>query len=250
MPPSTMPLDWSAQQFRDALLRYVSRRVPSHEAEDVVQSVLLEAATAAQRPDDPGSVRRWIWGIARHKIADHHRRARREAPEVAAEAPAGQDVDDLLRWATRELPARDDAHETLQWLLREADGETLDEIARDARVPATAVRQRVSRLRRHFRARHALLLAASGLLLGWLAWWASRADAPSAPRGFPSPDIAAPRVVPDASAPAALPDATTDAPDARAPAPEDVPAPARVDGAVRPARRPRARDSFGGSSGP
>lgn len=244
-----MPLDWSAQQFRDALLRYVSRRVPAHDAEDVVQSVLLEAATAAQRPDDPVSVRRWIWGIARHKVADHHRRVRREAPEAPTETPTAPEVDDLLRWAARELPPGDDAPETLRWLLREADGETLDEIARDARVPATAVRQRVSRLRRHFRARHTLLLAATGLLLGLLGWWASRDEAPTPPRVLPSPDIAAPHAPPDASLPAALPDVVTDAPDAAVD--EDVTAPLRAppDGAVRPRRTRRPSDIFGGPRG-
>lgn len=247
-----MPLDWSAQQFRDALLRYVSRRVPAPDAEDVVQSVLLEAATAAQRPDDPVSVRRWIWGIARHKVADHHRRACREVTDApdAAPASAAQEVDDLLRWAARELPPGDDAPETLRWLLREADGETLDEIARDARVPATAVRQRVSRLRRHFRARHTLLLAASGLLLGLLAWWASRDEAPRPPRVLPSPDIASPHAPPDASLPAALPDVVTDAPDVVVN--EDVSAPRRAppDGAVRPRRPRRPSEPSGMSSGP
>jgi hypothetical protein len=47
--------------------------------------------------------------------------------------------------------------------LREGDGETLDEIAREVDLPAPRVRQRVSRLRRHFHARW-LALGAAGLL--------------------------------------------------------------------------------------
>jgi hypothetical protein len=48
--------------------------------------------------------------------------------------------------------------ETLGWLVREHNGEQLAEIAEEAGIPAPAVRQRVSRLRRLLRARwsHAL----------------------------------------------------------------------------------------------
>jgi hypothetical protein len=48
--------------------------------------------------------------------------------------------------------------------LRESDGESLDEIARDAELPAPRVRQRVSRLRRHLHSRW-LALGAAGLAL-------------------------------------------------------------------------------------
>lgn len=250
-----MPLDWSAQQFRDALIRYVRRRVPAHEAEDVVQSVLLEAATSPQRPADPASARRWIWGIARNKVVDHHRRARREvhgeAHEMVSAAP--DDVDDMLRWAAREMPRGEGVEETLRWLLREADGETLDEIARDAKVPAPTVRQRVSRLRRHFRARHALLLAGCGLLLGLLVWWATRDALPTPPRVLPAPEIATPEAPRDAALPAHATDASADAPDVTdVPPREDRPAPRDVtDDAPRRRRRLPPSEPFSGmSSGP
>jgi hypothetical protein len=45
-------------------------------------------------------------------------------------------------------------------MLREGAGERLEQIAEEQALPATRVRQRVSRLRRHFRARYAAQLAA------------------------------------------------------------------------------------------
>src|SRR5690606_6384166 len=66
--------------LRNALLRFVRSRVPASEAEDIVQSVLTDALSAARAPEEPEELRRWVHGIARNKIADYHRRAGRELP--------------------------------------------------------------------------------------------------------------------------------------------------------------------------
>ena len=73
---------------------------------------------------------------------------------------APQSARDLLRWATRELPNGDENARTFEWMLREGAGEKLESIAADERLPAPRVRQRVSRLRKHYRARWAAALAA------------------------------------------------------------------------------------------
>src|SRR5215470_9487342 len=87
--------------FRRALVQMVRRRVPEDEAEDIVQSALAEALTAPNAPEETDGLRRFVWGIARHKVADFYRRARREnlaEPDVVAEdAPHAEE--DLLRWA-------------------------------------------------------------------------------------------------------------------------------------------------------
>src|SRR3954453_15816015 len=50
------------------LLRFVERRVPAAEAEDVVSSVYL---TAWRRFDDvPEDARPWLFGVARHPMAN------------------------------------------------------------------------------------------------------------------------------------------------------------------------------------
>jgi hypothetical protein len=117
-----------------------------------------------------------VHGIARHKLADSYRlRGRLPVPSPDLDQNAAEpspSPTELSQWIESELPKTDGAQATLHWLLREGDGESLDEIARDVDLPAPRVRQRVSRLRRHFHARW-LALGAAGLLLllGAGAWF-------------------------------------------------------------------------------
>jgi len=153
--------------LREGLLRFARRRLPPAEVEDLVQNTLTEALTAANAPSDPAEFRRWVHGIARHKIADtFRRRGRLPIPSADVDQNAAESspsIAELGQWIESELPNTDNAQATLHWLLREGEGETLDEIARDVDLPAPRVRQRVSRLRRHFHARW-LALGAAGLL--------------------------------------------------------------------------------------
>lgn len=171
----------------------VRRRVPERDVEDVVQSALTEALLATDRPTEPEAARRWLWAVTRNKIADYHRKARREhldaAPEARSEAPISLPNDaerELLRWAVGELPEGADAQRTFEWLLREGDGEKLEAIAADAQLPAPAVRQRVSRMRRFFRERWAIQLAVLGLVALGL-WALGRRGRLDRPRLVPEP---------------------------------------------------------------
>lgn len=169
----TKPLDRStrAEMLADrrlmaALARVVRRRVPAAEVDDVVQSTLAEALAAATAPSNAAEFEKWVYGIAHHKCADFFRRTRREAPssEVVEQAAAAdssrQSAQEWLKWAHRELPPGEQADRTLEWMLREANGEKLETIAADERLPAPRVRQRVVRMRQHFRGRWAAQLAA------------------------------------------------------------------------------------------
>ncbi len=174
-----MASDWSSATFRNALTVMVRRRVPERDVEDVVQSTLVEALAATTKPNEPEAMRKWIWGIARNKVADYHRRSKRETVGVPEHSPElvtnDGPFDDMLDWAMRELPRDDDAKHTFEMLLREADGDKLETIAESVRLPAPRVRQRVSRLRRHFRERWAAdlaALAALGIVSVLLVlWW-------------------------------------------------------------------------------
>lgn len=189
--------DWTSQSFRAALAAMVRRRVPERDVEDVVQSALTDAVLSNDRPPEPEAARRWLWAVTRNKIVDYHRKTRRERLEEHPEPEARPDSHarpnevaerELLRWAVGELPEGADAQRTFEWLLREGDGEKLEEIAERENLPAPAVRQRVSRMRRFFRERWAVQAALLGLMV--LALWAlSRRDKIVHPRITPDPVV-------------------------------------------------------------
>jgi RNA polymerase sigma factor (sigma-70 family) len=145
----------------------VRRRVRGHDADDVVQAALADVLSAARVPEDSEEFRRFVFAVTRNKVFDHFRRRVRELPEEAGHEPTVSEeplpARDILRWAEGTLPDPEAEH-TLQWMLREGDGEKLEQIARDANLPAPRVRQRVSRLRRFLRERWA-----AELMLGTLA---------------------------------------------------------------------------------
>ncbi len=169
--------------LRTALERFVRTRVPESEAEDVVQSTLTDALASAHAPSDAEELRRWIHGIAKNKIVDLYRKRGREPmpdSDPGGDVPADSapiSARDLLRWAEKELPEGENAESTLEWMLREGSGEKLETIAKEEGVPAPRVRQRVTRMRKHFRSKWAAQIAAVALLailVGGILWLAKR----------------------------------------------------------------------------
>lgn len=158
-----------------SLSHFVRARVPASEVEDIVQATIADALDAELHPEQDEEIVRWVHGICRHKVVDWFRRARREVPRdleapdegpvAAAAESAPQSAMDLLRWAKKELPPGEEHEKTLEWMLREGAGEKLETIAAEANVPAPRVRQRVSRLRRYYKARWAAQAAALAALL-------------------------------------------------------------------------------------
>jgi DNA-directed RNA polymerase specialized sigma24 family protein len=140
---------------RRRLVAIVGRRVPPDATEDVVQSVLCDALAAREVPTE--SLPRWLYAIARHKVADFHRRAKLRTRETAGEEATRDPLEerDLLERAQAIAPDR----RALEWIVRAETGVSLAEIAREEELPAPVVRQRVSRLRRALRT--ALLAAAA-----------------------------------------------------------------------------------------
>jgi RNA polymerase sigma factor (sigma-70 family) len=157
-----------------ALGAHVRSRVPKSDADDVMQSVIADALAAENAPDDADTLKRWLFGVARNKIADFYRRNKREQPsenagdDLAAPTSNRSEAKELLQWAEAELPPDSDAKRTFEWMLREGEGEKLESIAASEKLPAPRVRKRVSRMREHFRARwaaYAAALAAAGIAL-------------------------------------------------------------------------------------
>jgi DNA-directed RNA polymerase specialized sigma24 family protein len=172
------------------LTRLVSRRVAPQDVRDVVQAIVCDAL-AGRPPALPSDVPRWLAGIARHKIADHHRVTARRGSDgidpAALPAPdAPIDARSLLRGMAADVGDGAQGRTTLRWIAREAEGEQLDEMAREASLQPATVRQRVSRLRRWLRKRwlrEALLIGAASLALALLV--AVRATPGRGARGAP-----------------------------------------------------------------
>jgi RNA polymerase sigma factor (sigma-70 family) len=188
---------------RRVVEKFVRRRVPPSDVEDVVQTVFCDALAAADRPVESTELTRWLLGIARHKVVDRHRRALREPPAELPEIPAGPaplEARALARWAEQQAGDRSDAKKTLDWMAREGEGEKLDAIAEEERVPAARVRQRVSRMRRWMKERWAAELAAVAMLtlLALAAWWLLHDAAPPEAHDRSGP---LPGIVPEAPSP-------------------------------------------------
>jgi len=185
--------------LRSALIAMVRKRVPESEVEDIVQQALAEAIESPHAPQDSESLRRWIFGVAKNKVVDYHRRAGRESfdlPDVEG-APAPHVEADLLRWAEKNLPEGAENKKTLDWMLREGEGEKLESIAESEKLPPPRVRQRVSRLRRHFKEnwqREVAMLAALGVIVSAIVIYVLRK--PEADGGLITHDVVDPRAEP------------------------------------------------------
>src|ERR1700722_9004188 len=206
MPSEPLPLRNDALGD-PALLRsvhdFVRRRVPASDVDDVVQTVFcdaLAAMAAPTHPREPDELKRWLLGIARHKVADRHRRALREPPSELPDietGPAPIETREMVRWAEEQAGETRDAKKILDWMAREGEGEKLEAIAADERVPAARVRQRVSRMRRVLKERWAAELAAVAMLaaLALLAWWLLR-DRVEPPVAHDHPEVS-PTITPE-----------------------------------------------------
>lgn len=87
-----------------AVYRYLARQVASREdAEDLTAAVFTKALASLGRYQDRGTFAAWLFGIARHALADYHRhrRPRMDAAEIAEEALADDEPDAAVLGAER-----------------------------------------------------------------------------------------------------------------------------------------------------
>lgn len=201
-PPAADPL--ADPETLALVRRFVARRTAPRETDDLVQAILCEAVAAPGRPLERERLRRWLVGLARHKLADLRRAPKREVltaepPEQEAPEPAVE-ARSLATWAEAQVDGADDGARTLEWLAREADGEKLEAIAAAEAVPAERVRQRVSRMRRLLRHRWQLELAAAVAVLGALLalWRPWRRERPIEARPWPHSIVPGPVPLPQA----------------------------------------------------
>lgn len=74
------------QPFVDGLRRFVARRVPPADAEDVAQDALLRIHQSFASLRDAERTQAWVYGVARRVVADYYR-TRRPPTEGAAVDP-------------------------------------------------------------------------------------------------------------------------------------------------------------------
>jgi DNA-directed RNA polymerase specialized sigma24 family protein len=201
-----------ARDLRRNLTALLERRLPREDVDDVAQTVLCDALQAERIPADPIELRKWLAGIARHKVADFHRARARTgkrtdrldddgAPEPES-PPAPHEAREVLATVIGETTTTRD-RETLGWLVREHAGDRLADIAREAGLPSPVVRQRVSRMRRALRKRWAAALAFVFLLGGLTggAYSLSTGGSAGGAAIAPDPSIASPSTVAAAPSP-------------------------------------------------
>lgn len=148
------------REFHEALLGFISRRVPSREtAEDILQDVMLRIHRSAAGIERADAVGAWVHAIARNAIADHYRSAsvRRElageseieaVPEPEADPPDVRGelaacIAPLLRELTPSF------REALT--LTELEGLTQEEAAARADLSLSGMKSRVQRARRQLK---------------------------------------------------------------------------------------------------
>jgi DNA-directed RNA polymerase specialized sigma24 family protein len=162
-------------EVRRFLEDFVRRRAPASDVDDLVQTVLVDALASDKVPAEREELRKWLVGIARHKVADFHRKTTRERPTDPPEQeapPAPIEAREMVQWAEEQAGSTREGAQTLGWMAREGEGEKLESIASEEKVPAARVRQRVSRMRRWMKERWAAELAAVALIavLLVIAW--------------------------------------------------------------------------------
>jgi RNA polymerase sigma-70 factor (ECF subfamily) len=167
---------WRAlyEAYAEQVWRAVARLLgpDSTDVADVVQETFLAAARSAAAYDpERGSLWMWLWGIARNRVALHHRqqgrrdRLRRAADWLAScngtlfrslrgqedalpeDALASAEVATLVRATLTELPEDYGLLLTAKYL----DGLPVEDIARRTRSTSAAVRSKLARARQAFR---------------------------------------------------------------------------------------------------
>ncbi|MEZ0339986.1 RNA polymerase sigma factor [Mycobacterium sp. pV006] len=126
-------------------------------AEDLTSETFLAAMDAARKPSPPQLSVPWLIGVARHKLADHYRRARIPIPVAEVPEPA-EPVDDwdvqLDRIVAEQVLARLPEQHRIVLALRYLDdcsvGECADLIGRTVQ----ATEALLVRARRAFRAHY------------------------------------------------------------------------------------------------
>ena len=99
-------------QYRSLLHGFIARRVGQGAAEDVMQETLIACWTGLEQYAGRSRFKAWLFGIAAHKCADHHRKRGqtvRQEEELPLDLPDGSNV-------YEEIELREEVQEMLKRL--------------------------------------------------------------------------------------------------------------------------------------
>jgi RNA polymerase sigma factor (sigma-70 family) len=174
----TEALEGFYREHVEAVQRFIARRVASPEtAADLTADVFLAAMRAASAySPDRGSPRSWLFGIARHRIADEYRAAAKESRvQTAIIGSELLDTDDLGRIHER-LDAEATARQLYERLaaipeperavleLVALDDLSVAEAAATLEITTVAARVRLHRARRRLASEDRFFRTQSGLV--------------------------------------------------------------------------------------
>ncbi len=136
-------------RYANEIFRYVARRIANADAEDVLQEAFKRALVSASTFRGEGSLRSWLYGIARHVLLESWRdridpRSFVDGvdPGPGPESMALQGEQQKRRiWALEQLP--DEQAIVLE--LHRADGFSHDEISQILGIRAATSRKRLQR---------------------------------------------------------------------------------------------------------
>jgi len=147
------------EPLRAELHRYVARRVPASDADDVVQEALLRIHRGLPSVRADGALVGWLYQVTRHAVVDHLR-ARRTTTELDAELDAEPAADPIVddaafsRLSSCIAPfvamLSSPYREAVE--LVELRGVTQVEAARQLDIPLSTMKSRVQRGRAQLRA--------------------------------------------------------------------------------------------------
>lgn len=157
--PPALPDQAAWKDLRSTLERFLARRVPQRDVEDLLHDTILRISRGLPHLRETDRLSAWVFQIARNAIADHYRRpaARRDQPagedadliaaEPAEETGSATDLVDHLRDFIQLLPALH--RQALE--LTDLQGLTQTEAAHRLGLSVPGMKSRVQRARAQLR---------------------------------------------------------------------------------------------------
>lgn len=143
------------RDFAGPLRAFLRSRVRNEaDADDLLQTVFLKIQRGVAGLRDAARLQGWVFRIARHALADHHRRGPREEPTAdlpeLAEALEGEELVDL-RPAVRRMIGMLSPEFREAIVLTEFDGLTQAQLAARLGISVSGAKSRVQRARAELR---------------------------------------------------------------------------------------------------